>query len=202
MSTITLTDGRTVEAYVEPPEYIPKEIREKYGLGEFHDENRDKEAAFIEKVSSEVIPTISDEDQQYMIKHPDPSEYHFGLGMDIRNQYIYDQNLDFFYGMADALSRKIVIRIIEKFMNKRRSEYVEQISEQVISLLSSDDKLRLCNSQDPSKVQKNLHQLVREDYIGDQTFDFFYGMHGLERSLAEEIVETVIERIVGGEKNQ
>ena len=43
----------------------------------------------LDAIVDEVYRSLSEEDKDYMRKHPDPVDYHFSLGLDIRNNYIY-----------------------------------------------------------------------------------------------------------------
>ena len=39
--------------------------------------------SFVEYVANDVIRTLNEKDKEYIISHPDPFEYHFGLGLRI-----------------------------------------------------------------------------------------------------------------------
>ena len=73
-------------------------------------EERDE---FVNRVARECIADMTDEERIHFVGNPDPYEFHFGYGMYIRNKYIHGKNLGFFYGMADDLSHRIIVKIIE-----------------------------------------------------------------------------------------
>ena len=73
---------------------------------------------YLDSIVEEVCGSLSEEDREYMRKNPDPAEYHFGLGVDIRNEYIY-QNPDMpdiaKSGMvADNVSEWVIEQIIDR----------------------------------------------------------------------------------------
>ena len=69
---------------------------------------------FIRDVALDCLDNMSEKDKTYMKANPDPIEYHFSLGMDIRNKYIYGKDLLFFVGHPDDLSGDIVEEIIRR----------------------------------------------------------------------------------------
>ena len=44
---------------------------------------------YLDSIVEEVYGSLSEEDRDYIREHPDPAVYHFSLGLDIRNNYIY-----------------------------------------------------------------------------------------------------------------
>ena len=62
-------------------------------------------------MAEEVFKGLSPEDKEYIFLHPDSAEYHFGLGLDIRNKYIYGKNLQFSYTNPDDLSAEITAKL-------------------------------------------------------------------------------------------
>ena len=73
----------------------------------------DEELEFVNATAEKVYKGLSEDDKDYIREHPDPVEYHFGLGLYIRNTYIHgNKKLDFPF-MADDLSGKIIVRVIE-----------------------------------------------------------------------------------------
>lgn len=70
--------------------------------------------AFIEDVARKCIADMTEEEKQTFRDDPDPSNYHFGYGMYIRNKYIRGKELpiEFTYD-ADRMSGLILERIIE-----------------------------------------------------------------------------------------
>ena len=73
-----------------------------------------KREEFVERTAEEVLGTLTQEEREYLAAHPDPYEHHFGLGMRIRNRYIYGREPGFFVGMPDSLSADVVKRILRK----------------------------------------------------------------------------------------
>ena len=88
-----------------------------YGMY-FVDEDRAQE--LMQSIAEEVYGGLSGEDKAYMREHPDPIEYHFGLGLYIRNKYIYRNAA--LSGIAqsgigaDDLSGRIIELVLEKVM--------------------------------------------------------------------------------------
>lgn len=74
------------------------------GMKKRHDE-------FVDKVAHKVLDSLSEDDREFIYKYPDSTTHHFGLGLWIRNKYIYNKKLDFFYGFEDDLSSEIIERI-------------------------------------------------------------------------------------------
>lgn len=73
----------------------------------------------MKKVVDKIIKGLSDEDRAYMIEHRDPYEYHFTLGMYIRNKFI--RNKKTFEGCAldaDDLSVMITERVISELIEQ------------------------------------------------------------------------------------
>jgi hypothetical protein len=48
-----------------------------------------------------------------LIGDPDTDDFHFGYGMYIRNHYIHNKEVPFFFIHPDDLSHEIIVRIIE-----------------------------------------------------------------------------------------
>ena len=55
-------------------------------------EEREKEI-FIDKTAEKVFAELSPEDKRFLVENPDPIKHHFGLGMYIRNEFIYGKDL-------------------------------------------------------------------------------------------------------------
>lgn len=76
--------------------------------------NKTSRKEFIKSVARDVIKGLSEKDIEYIKANPDPLQYHFSLGMYIRNKYIYGKELMFFIGHPDDLSGEIVEEIIKR----------------------------------------------------------------------------------------
>lgn len=74
----------------------------------------EREEEFIRNTADKVIAELTQEDKDYLLEHPDPTEHHFGLGLNIRNQFIYGKDLGFPGVLPDALSAEIVEKVIAK----------------------------------------------------------------------------------------
>lgn len=72
---------------------------------------------FVEDVATDVINTLNDNEKSYMKEHTDPIEYHFTLGMDIRNNYIHS-NEKYCFMMPDDVSDDIIKCIIGKLLER------------------------------------------------------------------------------------
>ncbi len=66
----------------------------------------------VDELSDEVIKELSDEDKQELKSKPEYS--HFGIGLYIRNNFIYGNDKLAYRFEADSLSKKIYDRILEK----------------------------------------------------------------------------------------
>lgn len=77
------------------------------------EEQEEEERKFIEKVSSEVINDLKPDDRKYLLENPD-GDYHFNLGLYIRNIYIHGKKFPFLVIEPDYLSDLIIHRIIER----------------------------------------------------------------------------------------
>ena len=88
--------------------------------------HRDEEARkclrYIESTANDAISKLPDDAIEYLKTHPDPGEHHFGIGLWIRNNYIYpelnnlfsiEENIDFFFLSPDTLSNAILECMIE-----------------------------------------------------------------------------------------
>ena len=75
---------------------------------------------FIDLVAKDCIEEMEDEDKSIILENPDPVYHHFGLGMYIRNRYLWkrdrSKDKDFRMGMyrPDELSPMITERIIQE----------------------------------------------------------------------------------------
>lgn len=78
-----------------------------------------RESEFVEYVAQDVLLQLSDEDKDFLLEHPDPIDYHFGLGLYIRNNYIHGKKLGFFVFRPDSLSTTIVGRVIEMLQGEK-----------------------------------------------------------------------------------
>ncbi|WP_343186990.1 DUF6794 domain-containing protein [Anoxynatronum sibiricum] len=69
---------------------------------------------FIEHIAQDCLSQLNDDDKKHMKENPDPFQYHFGLGMFIRNNYIYGNNsIKFEFESPDDLSSEIIDRMLE-----------------------------------------------------------------------------------------
>ena len=75
--------------------------------------NRSSREEFIKSVANEVIKGLKEEDKAYIRNNPNPSMYHFTLGMHIRNKYIHGKKLPFMVLQPDELSGEIIRLIIK-----------------------------------------------------------------------------------------
>ena len=75
---------------------------------------------FIELVAKDCIEEMEDEDKSIILENPDPLYHHFGLGMYIRNRYLWqrDSSKDRDYTIRmyrpDDMSMMITERIIQE----------------------------------------------------------------------------------------
>lgn len=78
-------------------------------------ENLEKYDNYVKEIANKVINELSKEEKEKLLKISDYSGVHFGLGLYIRNNYIYnkiDLNVD-----ADDMSYDIFNKIIEILKN-------------------------------------------------------------------------------------
>ena len=77
---------------------------------------------FLTAVAKKCLSDLSEEDKQIFLKETDPTAYHFGIGLYIRNNYIYPQkefeHADNFADIfdltvsADAYSSKVIKKML------------------------------------------------------------------------------------------
>lgn len=105
-------------------------MSEKDKIPAYFDKDWDaEEKLFVEKVAKKVINGLSSEDKEYMIANPNPYEYHFSLGMMIRNKYIYGKELNFPVLMADNLSHEVIEKILSILKDSTNQETFEKDSD-------------------------------------------------------------------------
>lgn len=66
---------------------------------------------YVDKIANIVLKKLNEKDKEYIFLHPDPTTHHFGLGLAIRNQYIYNDKYNSPDCEPDSLSSDIVSRI-------------------------------------------------------------------------------------------
>ena len=76
-------------------------------------EEREKEI-FIDKTAEKVFAELSPEDKRILVENPDPIMHHFGLGLYIRNEFIYGKDLGWWAMFPDDLSVEIVGKVIDR----------------------------------------------------------------------------------------
>ena len=82
---------------------------------------------FIEKSAEDLIRNLSEEDKAALLQKPEYKDHHFGLGMYIRNHYIYtNQDLRLPAVMADGLSHKIFNQVISILKTKAEDQLSEE----------------------------------------------------------------------------
>lgn len=82
---------------------------------------------FIEKSAEDLIRNLSEEDKAALLQNPEYADHHFGLGMYIRNHYIYtNQDLRLPAIMADGLSHKIFDYVILALKTKAEIQPSEE----------------------------------------------------------------------------
>ena len=63
-----------------------------------------KRDQFVNKVAKEVLNGLSDKDKEYIYMNPNSVAHHFGLGLMIRNKYIYNNDNEYVSDSPDNLS--------------------------------------------------------------------------------------------------
>ena len=82
---------------------------------------------FIETSAEDLIRNLSEEDKAALLQNPEYTDHHFGLGMYIRNHYIYtNQDLRLPAVMADGLSHKIFDQAISILKIKAENQQSEE----------------------------------------------------------------------------
>ena len=82
---------------------------------------------FIETSAEDLIRNLSEEDKVALLRNPEYADHHFGLGMYIRNHYIYtNQDLRLPAVMADGLSHKILDQAISILKTKAEIQPSEE----------------------------------------------------------------------------
>lgn len=92
----------------EPSAELVKEIEAYFDLQKEWDR---KYKEFVTTVATEVVEGLSEKDKAYIYDHPSPVGHHFGMGLGIRNKYIFSGDLDFPIGHPDTLSSNITSRV-------------------------------------------------------------------------------------------
>lgn len=92
----------------EPSNELIKEIELYYEKEKKRNQKHDE---FVDRVANEIYATLSEKDKAYIFDHPSSSKHHFGLGMNIRNTYIYGKELGFDVFYPDHLSSEITLKI-------------------------------------------------------------------------------------------
>ncbi|MFC6293609.1 hypothetical protein BHU61_09520 [Macrococcus epidermidis] len=86
---------------------------------------------FIKETALDIIENLSEEQKNSLISNPNPSHYHFTLGIYIRNKYIYKNQLKFHYNHADHLSYEIIdsvlARIVPKYKKGQHRSFLKMI---------------------------------------------------------------------------
>ena len=90
----------------------------------YHDKDLQQ---FIERSAEDLIRNLSEEDKAALLQNPEYADHHFGLGMYIRNHYIYNnQELRLPAVLADGLSHKIFDQIISILITKVETQPSEE----------------------------------------------------------------------------
>ncbi len=68
---------------------------------------------FISYAAHDCLSQLSEDNKEHMKENPDPLQWHFGLGMFIRNNYIHGNgSIHFEADLPDDLSGEIVDRML------------------------------------------------------------------------------------------
>lgn len=70
-----------------------------------------KRDEFVNRVAKEVLNGLSDKDKEYIFMNPNSVAHHFGLGLTIRNAYIYNDDVGLLFENPDNLSSRIISKI-------------------------------------------------------------------------------------------
>ncbi len=92
----------------EPPLELRKAIDTYYAW--VKEQNKEWDA-FINHIAHEVLLELSPKERTLLYTHPAPTEHYFGLGLRIRNKYIYGQKGIFYALREDSFSSKVISRI-------------------------------------------------------------------------------------------
>ena len=77
---------------------------------------------FEKKVAEHVAKNLSVEDKKTILGDPEYERYNFGLGMYIRNNYIYGRNIQANFGMpifADSITEDVFHELVKILQNER-----------------------------------------------------------------------------------
>ena len=66
---------------------------------------------FVDDVAKNIADDLNQSEREFIIGTPEPFQQDFGLGLWIRNNYIHNRELDFYYRDADSLSTIILERV-------------------------------------------------------------------------------------------
>ena len=76
---------------------------------------------FVNHVANDCLEQLTVEDKIKMKANPDPTLYHFGLGMFLRNNYIYgNKRIKFEIDSADDLSGEIIDRMMSILRSQQK----------------------------------------------------------------------------------
>lgn len=77
------------------------------------DRTYDSYEDFVDNTAKEIMDGLDAEEKKYMIANPNPVNYHFSLGLWIRNNYIHGKKLGIPIVEPDDASHDIIQRIID-----------------------------------------------------------------------------------------
>ncbi len=92
----------------EPSDELVKAIEDYYECVRLENLKYDE---FVAKTADKVFAELSDEEKAYIFDHPDLRTHHFGLGLMIRNKYLYRNDCELPCNNVDSLSGTIVSKI-------------------------------------------------------------------------------------------
>ena len=92
---------------------------------------------FLNWIVEEVYNDQKEEDLEYVRNDPDPVSYHFGVGLTIRNAYIYQRDYSE-YGEIRPEPDNLSAIILERLMHKILGEEFEMIRHLYPDLISNE----------------------------------------------------------------
>ena len=121
--------------------------------------------AYICKIVNIELEHLSEQDKNYLINNPNPSDYHFGYGMYIRNHYCHSLKDGLVISNPDEFSHTVIERIIDRLLPEdappREKQWDELTLKEIDDLREENDRLGPCKFRDFVDVLNELRFLER-----------------------------------------
>lgn len=170
---------------IEEDKIKVKSMYEKISGNDFWAGNSYGNSNEFKKIIEKVILELDNRSIFFLMQHPSVFDHHFGLGLYIRNKYIYNNNK--IIGIADDISSSILNEVI-KILIFEKSMYLLKLTHEEKELNYKENVINCAKSNEKRFIlmSKEGRQFETEDEAGEDYYGYLINEEDEERFFNEK----------------